>query len=155
MKYILTENQLSKLLKRITGSEKNEPTTEVVKNEIENLDGKTVSFEEIGEDGEKIDTNVYKIKKPKYEVIDTGKKLRGLISFYAENLQERKSMYNRNTDKYLMVNLIDGKVMIYGLRDEDFKRIRYKNEKLEYYLGSILDKFPIFWKDKETPETDF
>ena len=149
VKYIVTENQFKNLLKKFTSSNKSKPV-ERIKNEIENLEGKTVTFDEVSaEDGEKYDTNVFRIKNPKYEVIDAGKKLRGLISFVGEDLQN-----NRRNDRYLVVDLIDGQVRIYGF-DIEHQRWFYRNEKLEKYLESLNEKFPIFWKDKDPLQTDF
>ena len=145
----MTEMQWTNLFKKAVDSNKNEGIVKP-KNEIENLEGKTVTFDEFSEeDGEKYDTNVFRIKNPKYEVIDTGKKLRGLITFNAENLQNK----GRN-DRYMMVDIVDGQVRIYGF-DIESKRWFYRNEKLEKYLESLNEKFPLFWKDKEKMKTDF
>ena len=161
VKYIVTENQFKNLLKKFTGSNKSKPVERIkneIKNEIENLEGKTVTFEEFWEDkeeGNMSDTNVYRITNPRYEVIDTGKQLRGLIRFDGVNIQLPIS--SNYPDRNMMVDLIDGQVRIYSFYfgSGDLIKTIYRNEKFEKYLESLNEKFPIFWKDKEKIETDF
>ena len=162
VKYIVTESQFKNILKRFTGSNKSKPVERVeneikIKNEIENLEGKTVTFEEFQEDTEEVDTNVYRITNPRYEVIDTGKQLRGLIRFDGVNLQLPIS--SNYSARNMMVDLIDGQVRVYSFYFDsgggDLIKTIYRNEKLEKYLESLNEKFPIFWKDKDPLQTDF
>jgi hypothetical protein len=59
----------------------------------------------------------------------------------------------------MMVDLIDGQVRVYSFYFDsvggDLIKTIYRNEKLEKYLESLNEKFPIFWKDKEKMKTDF